>query len=72
MSHNLHNLPKRQREITILVADGAGNKEIARQLTISEKTVRNILTRVLAKTGARSRTELAVQWVQAKTSFASE
>ncbi|MBI5300739.1 MAG: response regulator transcription factor [Chloroflexi bacterium] len=35
-------------------------KEIAYQLTISDKTVKNILTRVFVKTGTRSRTELAV------------
>jgi DNA-binding CsgD family transcriptional regulator len=57
-------LTRREREIAVLVGTGASNKEIARQLTISIKTVKNILTRVLAKTGTRSRTELAVRSVR--------
>ena len=56
-------LTPREREIASLVATGASNKEIARQLTISDKTVRNILTKVFAKTKSRSRTELAVQLI---------
>ncbi len=64
MSNHIHSLAWRQREITALVATGASDKEIARQLSISHKTVRNILTRVFVKTGVRSRTELAVQWIQ--------
>ena len=59
-------LTQRQREIAALVATGASNKEIARELTISIKTVKNILTRVFAKTGTRSRTELAVRLVQSR------
>jgi DNA-binding NarL/FixJ family response regulator len=55
-------LSQREKEITALVATGVSNKEIARQLAISEKTVKNILTKVFAKTCTQSRTELAVQW----------
>jgi DNA-binding NarL/FixJ family response regulator len=57
-------LSPRQKEIATLVATGASNKEIARQLAISEKTVKNILTQVFVKTSTQSRTELAVHWVQ--------
>jgi DNA-binding NarL/FixJ family response regulator len=57
-------LSQRQREIARLVATGASNKEIARELTISTKTVKNILTTVFSKTGTRCRTELAVQIVR--------
>jgi DNA-binding NarL/FixJ family response regulator len=63
MTHDL--LSRRQREIALLVATGASNKEIARELTISIKTVKNILTTVFDKTGTRGRTELAVQIVRA-------
>jgi DNA-binding NarL/FixJ family response regulator len=56
-------LSPRQTEIATLVATGASNKEIARQLAISEKTVKNILTQVFVKTCTQSRTELAVHWV---------
>ena len=57
-------LSNRERQIAALVATGASNKEIARELAISSKTVRNTLTRVFVKTNTRSRTELAVQIVQ--------
>ena len=58
-------LTQSQREIAMLVVSGASNKEIARQLVISIKTVKNTLTRVFEKTQTRSRTELAVRLVQA-------
>ncbi len=57
-------LTERQYEIASLVATGASNKEIARELSISIKTVKNTLTYVFAKTGARSRTDLALQMVR--------
>lgn len=59
-------LTRREREIATLVATGASNKEIALQLAISTKTVKNMLTKVFVKTGARSRTELAVQLLVSK------
>jgi DNA-binding CsgD family transcriptional regulator len=61
------NLPlsQRQRQIAMLVVAGASNKEIARQLAISEKTVKNTLTRVFVKTNTLSRTQLAVLIVRA-------
>lgn len=49
----------------MLVVAGASNKEIARQLAISEKTVKNTLTRVFVKTNTLSRTQLAVLIVRA-------
>lgn len=64
MSNDL--LSQREREIAAMVATGASNKEIARQLEISIKTVKNTLTNVFVKTGTRSRTELAVQLVRAE------
>lgn len=57
-------LTRREREITSLLVTGASNKEIARELAISIKTVKNTLTKVFDKTGARSRTELAIHLVR--------
>lgn len=54
----------RERQIAALVVAGATNKEIARRLLISSKTVKNMLTRVYTKCGVRSRTELAVMLVR--------
>lgn len=59
-------LSPRQHQIAMLVATGASNKEIARQLAVSQKTVKNILTRVFEKTQTRSRTELAIRIIRAE------
>ncbi|MCT9075170.1 helix-turn-helix transcriptional regulator [Streptomyces fulvoviolaceus] len=46
--------------ITALVGRGLTNRQIARELQVSEKTVENNLTQVFAKTGCRSRLDLAL------------
>jgi len=51
-------LTKRERRIAELVAEGCSNGEIAHRLRLSEKTVKNHLTRVFQKLGCRSRTRL--------------
>jgi len=48
-----------------LVAAGRTNRQIARALTISEKTVEVHVHNVIAKLGAQSRTEVAT-WVVAE------
>lgn len=52
-------LTDRERELLREVADGASNADIARRLHLAEGTVRNYLSTVLAKLGARNRTEAA-------------
>ncbi|MBI5031089.1 MAG: response regulator transcription factor [Chloroflexi bacterium] len=59
-------LTPREKEITVLVATGASNKQIARQLFISENTVKTILAKVFEKTSSQSRTELAVRWLSSQ------
>ena len=56
-----------QRELHVLkqVADGLSNKQIARRLGISEKTVRNHLSRVFNKLGATNRTEAVMHAMRA-------
>lgn len=50
----------REREIMLLVAEGFGNGEIGGRLGIKEKTVESHLTRLFARYGVGSRTELAL------------
>ena len=47
----------REREILLLVAEGATNQEIAAALHLSPNTVRNHLARIYGRLGARSRLE---------------
>jgi len=59
-SEELAGLTAREREILDLVASGASNQEIAEQLFISEKTVRNHLTTIFDKIGVSSRSQAIV------------
>jgi two-component system response regulator DesR len=54
-------LTERERDVLAEVATGAGNAEIAARLHLAEGTVRNYLSTVLAKLGARNRTDAANQ-----------
>ncbi len=53
-------LSERELEILRLIADGRANKEIARQLVISERTARTHVSNVLRKLGVSSRTQAAL------------
>jgi DNA-binding NarL/FixJ family response regulator len=53
-------LTDREREIVALIGEGLRNKSIAERLMISEATVRNHLTSILAKLGVADRVELIV------------
>jgi DNA-binding CsgD family transcriptional regulator len=48
-----------ERRVAALVAEGRTNQEVAAALFLSERTVASHLTRIYAKLGVRSRTELA-------------
>ena len=50
-------LTAREAEVLSMMAEGAGNKEIAARLKISEHTVKFHVSAVLAKLGAATRTE---------------
>ena len=63
-SFPIDNLNSREMEITILVAKGLNNKEIAESLFLSEGTVRNYLSIILDKLELRDRTQLAVYYYQ--------
>jgi two-component system response regulator DesR len=50
-------LTEREREVLRLIDTGATVQEVARSLSLSAGTIRNYLSRILAKTRARSRIE---------------
>lgn len=52
-------LTDRERQVLRLAGEGLGNGEIARQLRLSEGTVRNYLSEAMGKLGAGNRTEAA-------------
>lgn len=60
-------LTSRENDILELIANGLSNKEIARQLYISEGTVRNTISIILEKLELRDRTQLAIYYWQMKT-----
>jgi len=53
-------LTDRERSILQLVAEGMTNKEIARRLSLSEKTVKHYMTNILQKLQVRNRVEAAL------------
>jgi len=52
-------LTSRELEVVRLVADGAANKQIARRLGITERTVKAHLTNIFSAIGVASRTQAA-------------
>jgi DNA-binding NarL/FixJ family response regulator len=54
-------LSDRELEVLRLLADGGSNREIATALFLAEGTVKNHVTNVLAKLGARDRTQAALR-----------
>jgi DNA-binding NarL/FixJ family response regulator len=55
-----HPLSDRELEIVRLLARGATNREIAEALVLAEGTVKNHLTNILGKLGARDRAQAAL------------
>jgi DNA-binding NarL/FixJ family response regulator len=53
-------LTPRQREVLALLSEGRSNREVAKALFVSEGTVKNHVTQILATLGVRDRTRLAV------------
>jgi DNA-binding NarL/FixJ family response regulator len=53
-------LSSREREVLFLVGAGMANKQIARRLGISEKTVKSHLTNVYRHIGVSDRTQAAM------------
>jgi two-component system, NarL family, nitrate/nitrite response regulator NarL len=65
---DLEGLTTREREVVQLAANGIRNQEIARQLGISQHTVKNYLFSTFKKLGISSRVELALAFKQSSIS----
>jgi len=63
--HYAERLSHREKEVLNLMAEGLGNSEIGEKLSLAEGTVKNHVSRIIAKLSARDRTHavrLAVEW----------
>jgi two-component system, NarL family, response regulator DevR len=56
----LARLSTKERKVLDHIADGLTNRQIAQQLHLAEKTVKNYVSNLLAKMGLESRTQAAV------------
>lgn len=59
-STDLSGLTSREDQIVRQLARGLTNKEIARQLNVSEKTIKHHMTNIMQKLNARNRVEVAL------------
>jgi DNA-binding NarL/FixJ family response regulator len=57
-------LTRREREVLALIARGLANKLIARELGVSEKTVKTHVGHILGKLGLTDRTQAALYAVR--------
>ena len=57
-------LTERELDVIRLVAQGRSNREIAKELWISEKTVKTHVSHALTKLGLKDRTQLAIHAIK--------
>lgn len=55
----LADLTAQERRVLGFITDGMTNREIAHELDLAEKTIRNYVSNILAKVGMKNRTQLA-------------
>lgn len=66
------NLTQREKEIATLICQGKCDKEVARQLNISEKTIKTHLQHIYKKLGVHGRIQLALGQRSPQTAGAPE
>jgi DNA-binding NarL/FixJ family response regulator len=66
-SEMIEELTSQERNILDLISLGKTNKEIAEELFIAEKTVRNYVSRIMRKINVTNRTEAAMYWSKQKS-----
>jgi DNA-binding NarL/FixJ family response regulator len=59
-SRGIRLLTPREEQVVALVADGLSNREVARELSLSEHTIKKYLFRIFDKLGISSRVELVL------------
>jgi NarL family two-component system response regulator LiaR len=57
-------LTRREVDVLLLLARGRSNKEISRELSVGQQTVKTYVSSILAKLNVQSRTQAAMQAVQ--------
>ncbi|MFJ8200773.1 response regulator [Streptomyces sp. NPDC096152] len=68
----LPGLTEREREILALIGEGLTNRQIGQRLYLAEKTVKNHISRLLAKLGVERRIQAAVIATQAQDRLRGE
>ncbi len=68
----LSSLTPREREVLSLIVKGKNNKEIAHELRLKEKTVRNYVSNILQKLGVRDRTQAVILVLKEGIRFGKE
>lgn len=63
-SSDANSLTPREKEVLVLIRDGLTNREIAKKLFLSEKTVKNHLNNIFKKIEVNDRTNAALYAVK--------
>jgi two-component system, NarL family, nitrate/nitrite response regulator NarL len=64
---NPHNFTSREKEIFALVSQGMSNKEIARRLKSTDRTIKHHMTNIMQKLDVRTRVQAALKFTQTNT-----
>ncbi|MEU1051710.1 helix-turn-helix transcriptional regulator [Streptomyces sp. NPDC005876] len=68
----LESLTDREREVLLLLGTGLGNRELARELGIAERTVKAHIANIVGKTGQQTRTQAAIVSALAHAALCSD